>query len=136
MPYIFEHDATNGILQSRLQGRVNSDELAEVYRLAADCFSLKHPRSGILDTTGVTSLEVPAQTLREFASLQSGLGDETFVCVVVAASPDIFGTARMLESLAEGTRPNLHIVRTCRQAFAILGVPDPHFLPIGIETMA
>ncbi len=129
MSYLFEYDATGGILQSRLQGRVTSEELAELYWCAAKYVALKHPRSGILDTTEVTSLEVTTETLRELARLQAAIGDESFVCVVVASAPDIFGTARML-GLLEDPSPNLYIVHTCREAFAILGVQDPHFVPI------
>jgi quercetin dioxygenase-like cupin family protein len=131
MSHLFEYDATDGILQSRLQGRVTSEELADFYRDAARYLALKHPRRGILDTTGVTSLEVMAQTVRDLASLQSGLADDSFVCVVVASAPDIYGTARMFELLEEDAHVNWHVVHTRRDALAILGVHDPRFVPIG-----
>ena len=130
MSHLFEYDAADEILQSRLQGRVNSEELADFYRDAAKYLELKHPRKGILDTTGVTSLEVMAQTVRDLASLQSGLADDSFVCVVVASSPDIYGMARMFELLEQGAYLNWHVVHTRRDALAILGVQDPRFVPI------
>jgi hypothetical protein len=131
MSHLFEYDAADGILQSRLQGRVTSGELSDLYQDAAKFLALKHPRRGILDTTGVTSLEVMAQTVRDFASLQAGLADDSFVCVVVASAPDIYGMARMFELLEEGAYLNWHVVHTRREALAILGVHDPRFVPIG-----
>ena len=37
MPYSFQFDAANGLLQGRLYGRVNSDELREYYLFGTRC---------------------------------------------------------------------------------------------------
>jgi quercetin dioxygenase-like cupin family protein len=131
MSHLFEYDAADEILQSRLHGRVTSEELADFYRDAAKYLELKRPRKGILDTTGITSLEVMAQTVRDLASLQAGFSNHSFVCVVVASAPDIYGMARMFELLEEGAYLNWHVVHNRRDALAILGVQDPRFVPIG-----
>jgi len=133
MSYLFEHDATAGILQGRLYGKVTSEELWEYYRIAVKCAAAKRPRGTITDITGVTSLEVTPETLRELATLRPPPAGESLAQVVVASSPEMFGMARMFELMGESTRPNLHVVRTHREAFAILGVKDPKFGPIEIE---
>jgi hypothetical protein len=48
----------------------------------------------------------------------------------VAGSTAMFGLARMFEMEGEEARPNLHVVRTEREAFAILGIITPKFGPI------
>ena len=49
--------------------------------------------------------------------------------VVVAPADRVFGMPRMFGMWGEGTRPNFHVVRTFREAFAILRVVNPKFLP-------
>ena len=44
---------------------------------------------------------------------------------MVAPSDKVFGLARMFELQGEGTRANLHVVRTMKEALAILGVQAP-----------
>jgi hypothetical protein len=127
MAYRFEFDATNGVLQGRLEGRVTSEELIEYYRLAMKCARLKRPRSGITDMTGVTVFEATSQTVRELAGMRPAIPDTDLLRVIVASSPDIFGMARMFESHGEATRPNLHVVRTRKEALAIVGVLEPKF---------
>jgi hypothetical protein len=39
----------------------------------------------------------------------------------------MFGMARMFELEGGETRPNLHVVRSEREAFAILGIIKPKF---------
>jgi hypothetical protein len=38
--------------------------------------------------------------------------------------------ARMFEILGEGTRPNLHVVRTLEEAYKVLDVREPQFEPV------
>jgi hypothetical protein len=125
MPYLFEFDAAAGLLQGRLYGVVTSEELTDYYRDAVKCAAAKRPRSGITDLTGVTSFEVSPQIIREIASMRPAIPDEELLRVIVASSPDIFGMARMFESHGEATRPNLHVVRTYKEALAIVSVQQP-----------
>jgi len=45
-------------------------------------------------------------------------------------SPHIFGLARIFELEGEATRPNLHVVHTEHEAWAILSVKEPRFEPV------
>ena len=121
MPYSFQFDAANGLLQGRLYGRVNSDELREYYLFGTRCAAQMRPLAGI--------------TIRELAALRPAMPDAALLRVIVASSPDVFGMARIFESHGETTRPNLHVVRTCKEALAIVGVPAPQFQPIDLASL-
>jgi hypothetical protein len=135
MSYRFEFDASSGLLQGRLEGRVTSEELTEYYRTAVKFARMKNPRSGITDMTGITSFEVTPQTVRELAGMRPAIPDQDLLRVIVASSPEVFGMARMFESHGEATRPNLHVVRTCKEALVIVGVLEPKFEPIDLADL-
>lgn len=136
LPFSFEFDAANGLLQGRLWGRVTSDELKDYYRTGVLCVNRTHPRAGITDMIGVTMFEVTPQTIRELAGLRPVPVAESLLRVIVASSPDIFGMARIFESHGEASRPNLHVVRTAKEALAIVGVPEPSFAPIDLASLS
>jgi hypothetical protein len=130
MPYYFDFDPENRILRGRFEGRVTDEPLKEYYGLAGEYFARTGARAGITDLSAVTSLDVSPQTIRELASLPPAILDREFPRFVVAASPPIFGMARMFELGGQDTRPNLHVVRTMKEVCVILGVLDPKFEPI------
>jgi len=49
---------------------------------------------------------------------------------MVAPADDVFGLTRLFGIAGEATRPNYHVVRSEREAWAILGVQKPEFRPI------
>jgi hypothetical protein len=118
MSYQFDFDSTNRILRGRLNGRVTDEVLKDYYRAVAKHAAEIDPRGGITDLSAVTSFEVSADTLRELAGS--------------TPADVVFGMARLFQSEGEDTRPQNHVVRTLRQAWAVLGVHDPKFdaLPI------
>lgn len=83
--------------------------------------------SGILDMSGVVSFNVSAATVRQLAQLPPAIPDPNIPRVIVAGSNQMFGLARMFEIQGSDTRPNLHVVRTEKEALAILGVTAPDF---------
>jgi hypothetical protein len=127
MPYYFDFDPKNRILRGRFQGRVTDELLREYYGIAGGYFERTAARAGITDLSGVTSFEVSSQLIRELASSPPAILDQEFPRFIVAASPPIFGTARMFELAGQDTRPNLHVVRTMKEVCVILGVLDPKF---------
>ncbi|HEY0703656.1 MAG TPA: hypothetical protein VGD60_12895 [Candidatus Acidoferrales bacterium] len=135
MPYVFEFDNANALLQGRLFGVVSSQDLREYFRNGIKCVTAKKPRAGITDLSGVTSFEANSQTIRDLASARPVASAENLLRVIVAPTPDVFGMARMFESHGEATRPNLHVVKTCKEAFAIVGVQEPHFETIDLNAL-
>jgi hypothetical protein len=130
VPYHFEFDATNRILRCRFDGRVTDEALKECYRLAAEYVAQADPRAAIIDLSAVTSFEVSAETIRELARSAPVMPDPIRPRCVVAPSPKIFGLMRMFEIEGEVTHPNLHVVRTPEEAWAILGVQGSKFKPL------
>ena len=130
MPYHFEFDATNRILRGRLDGGVTDEALKEFYRLAAEYVAQTDARAATFDLSAATSFEVSPQTIRELAKSAPAMPDPSRPRCIVAPSPKIFGLARMFEIEGEVTRPNLHVVHTLEEVWAILGVQAPQFEPL------
>jgi hypothetical protein len=130
VPYHFEFDATNRILGCRFDGRVTDEALKECYRLAAEYVAETDPRAAVIDLSAVTSFEVSPETIHELAKSAPVVPDPGRPRCIVAPSPTIFGMMRMFEIEGEVTRPNLHVVRTPDEAWAILGVQGSQFKPL------
>ena len=130
MSYHFDFDSAHRILRCRFEGRVTDDELKEYYLAAGRLVAMKDPTFGITDFTAADSVDVSPETIRELASLPPVMTDQNRIRCVVAPSDKVFGLARMFELQGEGTRANLHVVRTMKEALAILSVQAPRFDPI------
>jgi hypothetical protein len=133
MPYDFEFDSANRLLRCRFVGKITDEALREYYRAAAKYSALTDAHASVLDMSSVTFLEVSAQTIRELANLPPAVADPSRPRCIIAPAAQVFGMARMFELQGQETRPNLHVVRTEREAWAILGVSKPKFEPIQIE---
>ena len=130
MPYCFEFDDTNGILRGRLEGKITDEDLKEFYAASGRHAARTDPRAAIMDLLAVTSLDVAPETIRALASLPPAIPDRDRPRFIVAASPLIFGLARMFELNGQDTRPNLHVVRGMKEVSVILGVPEFKFEPL------
>jgi len=71
-----------------------------------------------------------SQTMRDLARLRPIMPDPSRPVVFVAPTPDLFGMARMFELQGAEARPNLHVVRTAEEAYQILNVRQPQFVPV------
>jgi hypothetical protein len=133
MPYYFEFDSADRILRCRFEGKITDADLKKYYRAVGKYVKLTNACAGVLDMSAVTSLEVTPDTIRELANLPPALSDSSRPRCIIASSPKIFGMARMFELQGQHTRPNLHVVRTQKEAWAILEVSNPKFEPIETE---
>lgn len=133
MPSFFDFDSTNRILRCRLEGKITDEDLKEYYRLVGEYASLTDPRAGVLDMLSVTSMEVSSQTIRQLANLPPAMAHPSRPRCIIAPSAQVFGMARMFELQGQDTRPNLHVVRSQQEAWAILGVSKPKFEAIQIK---
>jgi hypothetical protein len=61
------------------------------------------------------------------AKLPPAVPDPDIPRFIVAGSYEMFGMARMFEFEGGETRPNLHIVRSEREALSMLGVKKARF---------
>ena len=130
MPYHIDFDSTNRILRARFEGRVTDDELKEVYRFGQENVTRFDPQSGINDFSGVTTVAFSSETMRDLARSKPIMPDPSRLVVFVAPAPHLFGMARMFELQGAESRPNLHVVRTAAEAYAVLNVREPQFQPV------
>ena len=130
MAHTFDFDLTNDILRCRLIGPVDDEALHEFFRAGAEQAVRIHPGAGVVDLSEVTSFEASAGALMQVAESQPVLPDPNLRRIVIAPSPETYGMMRMFEIHGEDKRPNLHVVHTEGEAWAILGVLNPHFEPI------
>jgi hypothetical protein len=133
MPYSFDFDPANGILRCRLAGVVTDDIVKDFFREGARVAGRTHPAAGVIDLSAVASFEVSAQALREQSKIPPAVSGPGLRRVVIAPSPDVYGMMRMFELEGEEVRPDIHVVRTEQQAWAILGVKNPRFEPLQTE---
>jgi hypothetical protein len=131
MAFKFEFDLENKIIRCQCDGVVTDETLKEYYAAISKYAGLNPTFSGICDMSEVTFIAVSAQTIRELAKLPPAVPNPDIPRCIVAGSPAMFGMARMFEIEGGETRPNLHVVRSEREAFAILRVANPRFGPLG-----
>jgi hypothetical protein len=127
VPYAFEFDLTNGILRCRLGGPVTDEVLQEFFQVGSQYALRTQPTAGVVDLSEVTSLEVSAETIRQIARATPVVTAPELRRVIIAPTPHLFGMMRMFATRGEEIRPNLHVVRSEKEAWAVLVVPDPQF---------
>jgi len=130
IPYEFEFDLTNGILRCRLSGLVTDEVLQEFFDVGSQYARRTHPTAGVVDFSEVTALEVSAETIRQIAKSVPALNDPGIQRVIIAPTPHLYGMMRMFATQGEEVRPNLHVVHSEKEAWAILVVQDPQFRPL------
>ncbi len=125
MPYFFEFDPVNRILQSRFEGRVTDDELRAYCRDFTARITLTDPRAAITDLSPVASFEVSRQTIIDLAAVRPDVQGRDPLRIIIATSPHVFGMARMFEMEGRSAHPNVLVVHTREEASAILAVKEP-----------
>ena len=127
MSHQFDFDLTNKVVRGRVEGVVTDESLKEYYA-SASRYGRQNPTfSGICDMSAVSFMAISADTIRALAKLPPAVPNPDIPRCIVAGSQAMFGMARMFELEGGETRPNLHVVRSEREAFAILGIIKPLF---------
>jgi hypothetical protein len=130
--YFFELDKANSVFLSGWEGSVTDDEL-DSSCAAAIKFALSHPLcKGILDFTRATSFDISSEAIWRLAKSPPVPYLEK-MHVIVAPTEVIFGLGRMYSMLGDETRPNLHVVRTMKEAYDLLGIKDPQFRRLSLK---
>jgi len=130
MPYEFEFASAHGILLCRLSGLVTDEVLQEFFEVGSQHARRIHPTAGVVDLSGVTALEVSPETIRQVAKSAPALHDAGIQRVIIAPTPHLYGMMRMFATQGEEIRPDLHVVHSEKEAWAILVVQDPQFKPL------
>ncbi len=112
---------------------MTDDVLKDFFGAGAALAERTKPAAGVIDFSKVISFDVSVQTLRQLSKIPPVRRDPDFRRVVIAPLPDVYGMMRMFDLEGEGIRPEIHVVRSEQQAWAILGVENPRFKALKIE---
>lgn len=123
-----EFDPVNKILLLRLEGQLTDELLAEFYLAAQKYWAATDAKMGIADYSSVTEVAASTEFIRELANREPVEPERPRV--VVAPTALLFGLSRMVQAMADRTRPKLQVVHTLDEAYAALGVQSPHFEPL------
>ena len=129
MGFAFDFDARSNILRLTLEGHVTEEVLFDAYAAMARHAASRPACRGIADVTRVTKFDVSANAVRRLAESPPAIPTKQ-MRVFVASTNFVYGLARMFQMLGEKTRPNLHIVRTLDEAYHLLQVDSPDFVPV------
>jgi hypothetical protein len=132
MAFVFDFDSTHQILRSTFSGRVSDEDLLNHQRVALLLVTSLDPRFAMIDLSAADPLEVTSDGMRKLAKLPPSMPKMDRPRVIIAPADHAFGMARIFEIEGEVTRPNLHVVRSAKEAFAIFGVEmaEARFGPI------
>lgn len=133
VPYSFDFDWKHRILRSHFHGRITDEELKTYYRSLYQTYFRIQPIAGVLQLSKTTVFEVSAKVVREWAKSAPALHDPSGQRVIIAPSPELYRMARTFRLWAKNTRPNIRVVRTEQEAWAILAVENPQFAPLEPE---
>jgi hypothetical protein len=111
---------------------VSEEDLLNHQRMGALLVTSLDPRFAIINLSAADPFEVTSEGMRALAKLPPPMPKMDRPRVVIAPSDHAFGMARIFAIEGEATRPNLHVVRSAREAWAILGVEmkEAQFGPI------
>ncbi len=122
MAFVFDFDPTHQILRSTFSGKVTDEELLNHQRVGLLLVTSLDPRFAIIDLSAADPFEVTADGMRALAKLPPAMPKMDRPRVIIAPSDHTFGMARIFEVEGEATRPNLHVVRSMKEAWVILGI--------------
>jgi hypothetical protein len=122
MAFSFDFDPIHQILRSTFSGKVDYEDLLNHQRMGALLVASLGPRFAIIDLSAADPFEATPDGMRALAKLPPAMPQMDRPRVVIAPSDHTFGLARIFAIEGETTRPNLHVVRSLREAWAILGV--------------
>ena len=127
MEFRFELAAAENILRLTLFGEMNDAGVMDLWSKGIPIAAAHSSSRLIVDTTSVTRFGVSPKAVTMLAKKHSA---DLPMRVIVAPNDVLYGTSRMFQTLTESTRKNVHIVRTMKDAYKVLGVEEPEFVPV------
>lgn len=120
MPVILKIDLRRRIVYSSFYGRITGDELIKHRSAIASDPNFNPEFSEIVDLSEVTEVSVTENTIATMAATET-LYSPSVLHIVVAPDAKTGKLAKDFKTLAQSSRPNLHIVRTRAEAYKLLG---------------
>jgi hypothetical protein len=134
--FVVDIDPTNNILRVTMQGHVTDSVALSCARTVGRCAAAYPGYRGIVDLSKVTKYDVSPEVIRQLARTPPTVSAEAYALVIVAPKEHPYGMSRMFQLLTETTRPNQHVVRTMDEAFELLQVKSPTFVPVDLSKMS
>lgn len=123
----FEFSEADNTLRVTLAGEMTDDSVMEVWSKGVPVAASFPASRSIVDLSGVTRFDVSTRTINMLAQSDAPYFTNR---VFVAPKDIVYGTTRMFQVLTERTRKNVHVVRTMEEAYKLLGLALPKFVPV------
>ena len=123
----FEFAEVDSILRITLSGEMTDAAVMDLWSKGLEVVASFPSCKSIVNLSGITRFDVSTNTIVRFAKSHS---PDLPARVFVAPKDEIYGMTRMFQVLSESTRKNVHVVRTMHEAYTLLGVELPTFVPV------
>jgi len=127
MAHRLEFDFQRRILLIIHEGTVNGQEIETLGDHVRTQLDVLNPSAAISDFSGATAVDIDGQMVRHLAMKDAASVLRSLRRVIVAPREYQFGMARMYEICAYPSFADLHVVRSKKEALALLGVQNPGF---------
>ncbi|MGC2446587.1 MAG: STAS domain-containing protein [Candidatus Sulfotelmatobacter sp.] len=124
---LFELAEADKVLRVTLKGEMTDDSVMELWSTGVPVAASFPAYRSIVDLSGITRFDVSTRTINRLAKTDApNFSNRVFV----APMDVVYGTTRMFQVLTEGTRKNVHVVRTMDEAYKLLGLESPKFVAV------
>jgi len=126
----FEFAPGPRVLRAVFEGVLDDEGIRHAYEQVRRYVRAIEPAIGIWDMSGVSSLKVSPDIIREIGRTPPSMGPVTAPRCIVAPSDLVFGMARMFQAIGDANRPQLHVVRSLQEAYELLKIAAPTYEPV------
>ena len=129
MTVSFEFAEADRLLRMTFEGELTDPILLDAWRQAIKIATAFPRCRNIVDLSRISLLGISNDVIVTLARTRPVWSDDPLQ-VFVAPTDAVFGVSRMFQILSEQTRSNLRVVHTMDEAYKLLGVESPQFVPI------
>lgn len=122
-------DAKHRVLLLTIGPRLTKDIYMSAYGVVKRFVAAQGSSSVIMDFSTVTKFDISSEFLREIAMMAPAAGPGR-LRVAVAPQPVVYGSGRVVETLAADTVAPVRVVRTLDEAYAMFGAAAADFAAI------
>jgi hypothetical protein len=129
MAHRLAFDAKHRLLLVDVMGDLTREEYLAGYDAVDRFMTAAAPCSAIVDFSAVEKFDLSPEFAREIGKMRPAI-PVGMKRLVVAPQPAIYGTARLVATLREGTGGELILTQSRAEACARLGIDSPDFTPV------
>ena len=120
MPHLLRYDAGQNVLLVTFKGRVTETAYLDAYDNVEEFIAAHGPCACIVDFSGIDAFELTTDFARKVGVMRPAI-PAGFRRVVVAPQPSVYGTARIVAALREGTGAEVVVTASFAEATALFG---------------